>query len=154
MPFNNGLRPEGQIATGALITYVLIERAIISGRLTPAAMAIISAAFTLGIQPTGLIAVAALLAGGRPAAAHPGAPWPHARRVAAGAAAAGRGHCDPDRGVRRPDAGNGAGGRPGVRTAIGPSREWYTENLRYYYLDPANRRPARCRAGSASSSPR
>ena len=35
MPFNNGLRPEGQIATGALITYVLIERAIISGRMTP-----------------------------------------------------------------------------------------------------------------------
>ena len=66
MPFNNGLRPEGQIATGALITYVLIERAIISGRMTPAALAIIAAAFTLGIQPTGLIAVAALLAGGRP----------------------------------------------------------------------------------------
>ena len=66
MPFNNGLRPEGQIAVGALITYVLIERAIISGRMTPAALAVISAAFTLGIQPTGLIAVAALLAGGRP----------------------------------------------------------------------------------------
>lgn len=66
MPFNNGLRPEGQIATGALITYVLIERAITSGRLTPAAFAIITAAFTLGIQPTGLIAVAALVAGGRP----------------------------------------------------------------------------------------
>ena len=31
MPFNNGLRPEGQIATGALITYVLIERAITPG---------------------------------------------------------------------------------------------------------------------------
>ena len=42
MPFNNGLRPEGQIATGALITYVLIERAITSGRLTPAALAILS----------------------------------------------------------------------------------------------------------------
>ncbi len=41
MPFNNGLRPEGQIATGALITYVLIERAIISGRMTPAALAIL-----------------------------------------------------------------------------------------------------------------
>ena len=66
MPFDNGLRPEGQIATGALITYVLIERAIGTSRLTPAALAIISAAFTLGIQPTGLIAVAALLAGGRP----------------------------------------------------------------------------------------
>ena len=62
MPFNNGLRPEGQIATGALITYVLIERAISSGRLTPAALAIVTAAFTLGIQPTGLIAVAALVA--------------------------------------------------------------------------------------------
>ncbi len=36
------------------------------GRLTPAALAIFSAAFTLGIQPTGLIAVAALVAGGRP----------------------------------------------------------------------------------------
>src|SRR6478609_1881754 len=66
MPFNNGLRPEGQIALGSLITYVLIERAIISGRMTPAALAITTAAFTLGIQPTGLIAVAALLAGGRP----------------------------------------------------------------------------------------
>jgi arabinosyltransferase B len=66
MPFDNGLRPEGQITTGALITYVLIERAITSGRLTPFALAIITAAFTLGIQPTGLIAVAALIAGGRP----------------------------------------------------------------------------------------
>jgi len=63
MPFNNGLRPEGQIATGALITYVLIERAVISGRMTPAALAVVVAAYTLGIQPTGLIAVAALLAG-------------------------------------------------------------------------------------------
>jgi arabinosyltransferase B len=46
MPFNNGLRPEPIIAVGALITYVLIERAIISGRLTPAALAIVTAAFT------------------------------------------------------------------------------------------------------------
>ena len=37
-----------------------------SWRLTPFAFAIVSAAFTLGIQPTGLIAVAALIAGGRP----------------------------------------------------------------------------------------
>ena len=45
---------------------MLIERAVTSGRLTPAALAITTAAFTLGIQPTGLIAVAALVAGGRP----------------------------------------------------------------------------------------
>mgnify|MGYP002653643964 CR=1 FL=1 len=47
------------VTTGALVTYVLIERAVTSGRLTPAALAITTAAFTLGIQPTGLIAVAA-----------------------------------------------------------------------------------------------
>ena len=104
MPFNNGLRPEGQIATGALITYVLIERAIISGRLTPAALAIITAAFTLGIQPTGLIAVAALLAGGRPILRILVRRAPRGRHLAAGAAAAGRGHRHPDGGVRRPDA--------------------------------------------------
>ena len=133
MPFNNGLRPEGQIATGALITYVLIERAIVSGRLTPAALAIISAAFTLGIQPTGLIAVAALLAGGRPilrivvrrrrelglwalilpllAAGTVILPVVFADQTFATVLEATR-----------------------IRTAIGPSQAWYTENLRYYYL--------------------
>ncbi|HWT47976.1 MAG TPA: arabinosyltransferase domain-containing protein, partial [Mycobacterium sp.] len=66
MPFNNGLRPEPIIALGSLITYVLIERSMCASRLTPAALAVITAAFTLGVQPTGLIAVAALVAGGRP----------------------------------------------------------------------------------------
>ncbi|MUL46595.1 arabinosyltransferase [Mycobacterium sp. CBMA293] len=133
MPFDNGLRPEGQIATGALITYVLIERAIGTSRLTPAALAIISAAFTLGIQPTGLIAVAALLAGGRPILRilakrrREVGTWPlllpllaagfviltvvFVNQTAAGVFEATR-----------------------IRTAIGPSQAWYTENLRYYYL--------------------
>ncbi|MCV7283582.1 arabinosyltransferase [Mycolicibacterium flavescens] len=133
MPFNNGLRPEGQIATGALITYVLIERAITSGRLTPAAFAIITAAFTLGIQPTGLIAVAALVAGGRPllrilvrrrrvvgvwplllpllAAGTVILPVVFADQTIATVLEATR-----------------------IRTDIGPNQEWYTENLRYYYL--------------------
>ena len=110
MPFNNGLRPEGQIATGALITYVLIERAIISGRLTPAALAIIAAAFTLGIQPTGSDRRGGAAGRRPPAAADPGAPAPRRRHLAAGAAAAGRGHGGPDGGLRRPDAGNGVGG--------------------------------------------
>lgn len=133
MPFDNGLRPEGQIATGALITYVLIERAIGTSRLTPAALAIISAAFTLGIQPTGLIAVAALLAGGRPILRilvkrrREVGTWPlvlpllaagfvvltvvFVNQTLAGVLEATR-----------------------IRTAIGPSQAWYTENLRYYYL--------------------
>lgn len=133
MPFNNGLRPEGQIATGALITYVLIERAIISGRLTPAALAIITAAFTLGIQPTGLIAVAALLAGGRPILrilvrrrAIVGT-WPLVLPLlAAGTIVLTVVFADQTLATVLEAT--------RIRTAIGPSQEWYTENLRYYYL--------------------
>ena len=133
MPFNNGLRPEGQIATGALVTYVLIERAIISGRLTPAALAIISAAFTLGIQPTGLIAVAALLAGGRPllrilVRRHRAVgTWPLVLPLlAAGTVILPVVFADQTLATVLEAT--------RIRTAIGPSQEWYTENLRYYYL--------------------
>src|SRR5882757_3473851 len=133
MPFNNGLRPEGQIATGALITYVLIERAIISGRLTPAALAITTAAFTLGIQPTGLIAVAALLAGGRPILrilvrrrAVVGT-WPLVLPLlAAGTIILTVVFADQTLATVMEAT--------RLRTAIGPSQAWYTENLRYYYL--------------------
>ena len=133
MPFNNGLRPEGQIAMGALVTYVLIERAIISGRLTPAALAIIAAAFTLGIQPTGLIAVAALLAGGRPLLRilvrrrRLVGTWPLVAPLLAAATViltvvfADQTLATVLEATR-------------IRTTIGPSQEWYTENLRYYYL--------------------
>ena len=133
MPFNNGLRPEGQIATGALITYVLIERAIMSGRMTPAALAILTAAFTLGIQPTGLIAVAALIAGGRPllrilvkrhrivGTLPLVAPLLAAGTVILTVVFADQTLATVLEATR-------------IRTAIGPSQAWYTENLRYYYL--------------------
>ncbi len=133
MPFNNGLRPEGQIATGALITYVLIERAIISGRMTPAALAILTAAFTLGIQPTGLIAVAALLAGGRPILRilvkrhRIVGTWPLvAPLLAAGTVVLTVVFADQTFATVLEAT--------RIRTAIGPSQPWYTENLRYYYL--------------------
>ncbi|WP_328825256.1 arabinosyltransferase domain-containing protein [Mycolicibacterium litorale] len=133
MPFNNGLRPEGQIATGALITYVLIERAITSGRLTPAALAITTAAFTLGIQPTGLIAVAALVAGGRPILRilmrrrQTVGTWPLiAPLLAAGTVVLAVVFADQTLSTVLEAT--------RIRTAIGPSQEWYTENLRYYYL--------------------
>ena len=133
MPFNNGLRPEGQIATGALITYVLIERAIISGRMTPAALAIVAAAFTLGIQPTGLIAVAALLAGGRPLLRilvrrhRLVGTWPLvAPLLAAGTVVLTVVFADQTLATVLEAT--------RIRTAIGPSQAWYTENLRYYYL--------------------
>ncbi len=133
MPFNNGLRPEGQIATGALITYVLIERAIISGRLTPAALAVLTAAFTLGIQPTGLIAVAALLAGGRPLLRilvrrhRVVGTWPLvAPMLAAGFVILTVVFADQTLATVMEAT--------RIRTDIGPSQEWYTENLRYFYL--------------------
>ncbi|MCW2688288.1 MAG: cell wall arabinan synthesis protein [Mycobacterium sp.] len=133
MPFNNGLRPEPIIAAGALITYVLIERAVISGRLTPAALAIVTAAFTLGIQPTGLIAVAALLAGGRPILRilvrrhRIVGTWPLvAPLLAAGFVVLTVVFADQTLSTVLEAT--------RIRSAIGPSQQWYTENLRYYYL--------------------
>ncbi|MBO0854696.1 MAG: arabinosyltransferase domain-containing protein [Nocardia sp.] len=66
LPYDNGLRSEPIVALGALLTWVSIERAIATSRLLPAAIAVLFAAFTLAAAPTGLMCVAALLAGLRP----------------------------------------------------------------------------------------
>ncbi|WP_459963283.1 arabinosyltransferase domain-containing protein [Nocardia sp. IFM 10818] len=66
LPYDNGLRPEPLIAAGALLTWCSIERAIATGRLLPAAVAVLIAAFSLAAGPTGLICIAALVAGSRP----------------------------------------------------------------------------------------
>ncbi|WP_425332389.1 arabinosyltransferase domain-containing protein [Rhodococcus globerulus] len=66
LPYNNGLRPEPIIALGALLTWCSIERAVATGRLLPAAVAVLIAAFSLAAGPSGLIAIGALLAGARP----------------------------------------------------------------------------------------
>jgi len=111
----------------------LIERAIISSRMTPAALAILTAAFTLGIQPTGLIAVAALLAGGRPILRilvkrhRIVGTWPLiAPLLAAGTVVLTVVFADQTLATVLEAT--------RIRTAIGPSQPWYTENLRYYYL--------------------
>ncbi|WP_063048335.1 arabinosyltransferase domain-containing protein [Nocardia arthritidis] len=66
LPYDNGLRPEPLISAGALLTWCSIERAIATGRLLPAAVAVLIAAFSLAAGPTGLICIAALIAGSRP----------------------------------------------------------------------------------------
>ncbi|MFI6870924.1 arabinosyltransferase domain-containing protein [Nocardia sp. NPDC050406] len=66
LPYDNGLRPEPLIAAGALLTWCSIERAIATGRLLPAAVGVLIAAFSLAAGPTGLICIAALVAGSRP----------------------------------------------------------------------------------------
>jgi arabinosyltransferase B len=133
MPFNNGLRPEPIIALGSLITYVLIERSMCASRLTPAALAVVTAAFTLGVQPTGLIAVAALVAGGRPILRilvrrhRLVGTWPLvAPLLAAGTVILTVVFADQTLSTVLEAT--------RIRTAIGPSQAWYTENLRYYYL--------------------
>lgn len=133
MPFNNGLRPEPIIAVGSLITYVLIERSMRYSRLTPAALAVITAAFTLGVQPTGLIAVAALVAGGRPILRilvrrhRLVGTWPLvAPMLAAGTVILTVVFADQTLSTVLEAT--------RIRTSIGPSQAWYTENLRYYYL--------------------
>ena len=65
LPFNNGLRPEPLIAFGALAAWVLVENAIGTRRLWPAAAAIAVAVFSATLAPQGLIAVAPLLVGAR-----------------------------------------------------------------------------------------
>jgi arabinosyltransferase A len=65
LPFNNGLRPEPIIVLGTLLTWVLVENAIATRRLAPAAIAIVVATLSATLAPQGLVAVAGLLAGAR-----------------------------------------------------------------------------------------
>ena len=66
MPYNNGLRVEPLIAVGTLLSWVCVERAIATGRFFPFTLAVVAAAFTLTVHPTGIIAAIPLLAGIRP----------------------------------------------------------------------------------------
>jgi arabinosyltransferase A len=68
LPFNNGLRPEPLIALGVIATWMLVETALATRRLVPAAVAIVVAMLTATVAPQGLIAIAALLTGARPIA--------------------------------------------------------------------------------------
>ncbi|GAB20235.1 putative arabinosyltransferase [Gordonia effusa NBRC 100432] len=70
LPFNNGLRIEPFLTVGTLLTWVLVERAIASGRFLPLALAIICAAGTLTVHPAGAIAILPLITGLRPLMRH------------------------------------------------------------------------------------
>lgn len=70
LPFNNGLRIEPFLTVGTLLTWVLVERAIASGRFLPLALAVITAAGTLTVHPAGAIAILPLITGLRPLMRH------------------------------------------------------------------------------------
>ncbi|MFI5778572.1 arabinosyltransferase domain-containing protein [Nocardia sp. NPDC051570] len=147
LPYDNGLRSEPIVALGALLTWVSIERAIATGRLLPAGVAVLFAAFTLAAAPTGLMCVAALLAGIRPlvrivvrrhreAAARAGTGffatlWGSSLPLLAPIAAAGFlvltvVYSDQTfAAIQEADR---------VRKIAGPNLAWYEDYLRYYYL--------------------
>ncbi len=133
LPFNNGLRPEPLIAFGALAAWVLVESAIASRRLWPAALAVVVAVFSATLAPQGMIAIAPLLVGARAVA-----------RIIA---------------RRRPVDGLGAQLAPlagalslifvivfrdqtlatvaesaRIKYVVGPTIAWYQDFLRYYFL--------------------
>ncbi|WLP92732.1 arabinosyltransferase domain-containing protein [Gordonia sp. NB41Y] len=66
LAFNNGIRVEPFLAVGILLTWLLVERFIATGRLFPLALGIVAAAFTLTVHPAGAIAALALVAALRP----------------------------------------------------------------------------------------
>ncbi|MFC7449548.1 arabinosyltransferase domain-containing protein [Rhodococcus daqingensis] len=66
LPYNNGLRPEPIVATGVLLTWCSVERAIATRRLLPAAVAVLVGALTVTVGPSGIICFGALIAGARP----------------------------------------------------------------------------------------
>ena len=133
LAYNNGLRPEPIVALGALLTWCSIERAIATGRLLPAATAILIGAFTLAAAPTGLMCIAALLAGVRPLVRIVVkrhrlvgtlpllAPIAAAGTIVLVVIFADQTFAGVMEATR-------------VRTIIGPNLEWYQDFLRYYYL--------------------
>ena len=65
LPFCAGLRTEGIIVLGSLLTWWAAEKAISTKQLLPAALAAVGAAFTLALAPQGVIGVAILLVSAR-----------------------------------------------------------------------------------------
>ncbi|WP_028476034.1 arabinosyltransferase domain-containing protein [Nocardia sp. CNY236] len=142
LPFDNGLRSEPIVALGALLTWVSIERAIATGRLLPAAVAVVVAAFTLAAAPTGLMCIAALLAGIRPLvrivvrkhrefAARGLGRWSSTLPLLAPFAAAGFLVLTV---VYSDQTFAGIQEANRVRQLTGPNLSWYEDYLRYYYL--------------------
>ncbi|MGH3543568.1 MAG: arabinosyltransferase domain-containing protein, partial [Mycobacterium sp.] len=141
LPFNNGLRPEPLIALGVVATWVLVESAIATRRLVPAAVAIVVAMLTATLAPQGLIAVAALLTGARAIArmivrrrAADGSPasgsCPQLAPLAVLAASLSLISIVVFRSQTLATVAESAR----IKYVVGPTIAWYQEFLRYYFL--------------------
>ncbi|MGA8545866.1 MAG: arabinosyltransferase domain-containing protein, partial [Mycobacterium sp.] len=133
LPFNNGLRPEPLIALGVVLTWVLVENAIATRRLVPAAVAIVVAMLTATLAPQGLIAVAALLTGARAIARI------IAQRRAADGVLAPLGVLAASLSlitivVFRSQTLATVAESARIKYKVGPTIAWYQDFLRYYFL--------------------
>lgn len=61
LPYNNGIRPEPIVAFGVVFTWASFERSIATSRMLPAAIGTVVATLTLTAGPTGLLAVGVFL---------------------------------------------------------------------------------------------
>ncbi len=133
LPFNNGLRPEPVIAFGTLLTWMLVENAIATRRLWPAAVAIVVATFAATIAPQGLIALAPVLVGARAVARIV------ARRRGADGLWAPIAALLASLGlvvvvVFRDQTLATVAESARIKYVVGPTIAWYQEFLRYYFL--------------------
>ena len=133
LPFNNGLRPEPLIAFGVLLVWMLVERTIATGRLAPAAAALIVAAFSLTLAPQGLVALAPLLVGARAVAGiiarrrdSDGVLAPLATLAAAASVIFVVIFRDQTLATVAESA--------RIKYVVGPTISWYQDFLRYYFL--------------------
>ncbi|MFN8087740.1 MAG: arabinosyltransferase domain-containing protein [Mycobacterium sp.] len=133
LPFNNGLRPEPLIAFGVLAAWMLVETALGTRRLVPAALAVIIAVFSVTLAPQGIVAVAPLLVGARGIArviqsrrpvdglAAPLAPLGAALSVVFVV-------------VFRDQTLASVAESARIKYVVGPTIAWYQDFLRYYFL--------------------
>ncbi len=133
LPFNNGLRPEPLIAFGALAVWMLVENAIATRRLVPAAIAIIVAVFSVTLAPQGLIALAPLLVGARAIARIIRIRRPGEGVLAPLAALAASGSVIFVVVFRAQTLANVAESAR-IKYVVGPTIAWYQDFLRYYFL--------------------
>ena len=133
LPFNNGLRPEPLIAFGTLAVWMLVENAIRTSRLAPAAVAIVVAVFSVTLAPQGLIALAPLLVGARAIAG-----VIQRRRAAEGLlaplAALAASLSVIFVVVFRDQTLAAVAESARIKYVVGPTIAWYQDFLRYYFL--------------------
>ncbi len=133
MPFASGLRSETIIVLGSLATWWMVERAVATRRILPAALAALFAGLSLATAPHGIVAVAVLIAGSRPMLR-----VIRARHREAGllplVAPIGAAFALVIMVVFRQQTIATVAEAIRVRYEIGPTAAWYQELLRFYFL--------------------